>query len=163
MGPALPAQYALGLRTSGSWTRDGLTNWWETGWEIVASKPSGTETLASGTGATMRVSAPGDDGATAWYARLTRLDWGQMRLEAFLPTGQDSPNLFDFEVQMDRRVWKPSVNEHSTYRQTTLIFDHQEASLGTLDSMNIFSNLAYSVSQELRAVEWLAVKAVRLE
>lgn len=161
-GGVAPPVHFLGIRTQSSWTRSGLTNWWDTGWELTFASVVDTQTLGSGSGATLRVGAQGDDGGTAWYMRLTRSS-GDLQVDLFLPTGHDSPQLFDFETQMERSTWKSSVNRHSTYRQTSLLIEDKQDILGELGAFNVFSNLRTSVSQELRAVELLAVKAVRLE
>lgn len=84
-------------------------------------------------------------------------------MDLFLPTGANAPTEFDFEVQLDREKWKSSVNNHDTYREFTLTVPSNEAILGALDSVNIFSNLADHVSSQLKAIDWVSVKAVRIE
>ena len=161
MGAATSPQHFVGLRTQASWTRDGVGNFWRTGWELVDSSSRYTDICASGDGATLRVAEPTDDGATAWYFRIER-DGGQLVVTAFLPDGDDTPSQLDFETQMYRDVWKRSVNRHSTYRETVLRVDNKEGILGELDSMNLFSNIRYAPSEQLRGIEFLAAMVLRL-
>jgi hypothetical protein len=156
-------RHFVGVRTASDWVRSQVHYWWSTGWQVFSAAGASETIAASGSGATLRVSERGDGLCSAWYARFSRIGQSQMRVELFLPTGANSPTLFDFEVQLDRAVWKRSVNNHCTYEETAFTVEAKEVILGALDSVNIFSNLHDHVSSQLRGIEWLAVKAVRLE
>lgn len=115
-------------------------------------------TESSGAEGTVRVSDD-DNFSSSWYARFTKLE-DSIRVDLFLPTGADSPNAFDFETQLFREQWNRCVNNHSTYEEfsATIAVESQD-----FDSVNIFSNIDSFDTQQLRSVEWLGVRAVRIE
>lgn len=86
-----------------------------------------------------------------------------MRLQAFLPTAADSPTEKDFLKQMGRARWQTNVNNHSSYRETSVDVGFDEAAYGALDCFNLFSNLKEFVTSNLRGIEWSAARAVKLE
>lgn len=155
-------KHFVGLKSAGSWARLSGRNWWQTGWNIFTCLAGEDLSHGSGSDGTLRVSETEDEQATAWYLRFTK-DGGTIRVEAFLPTGLNSPTEFDFLMQLDREKWNRSVNNHESYREFALEADFDEDLFGRLDSVNVFSTLPHFVSNQLRSIEWLSVRAVRIE
>lgn len=159
-GSAEPHHF-LGVRSRSNWTRVQALNWWQVGWNIFQSARTEEWDHATGIDGTLRVSRDEDAYASAWYLRYTKKG-GTITVDLFLPTGINTPTEDDFLMQMDRERWNPSVNNHDTYRQFSaeVPFD---LGLGELDSVNIFGEPQNFVSNQLRGMEWLSVRAVRIE
>lgn len=85
-----------------------------------------------------------------------------MQLDLFLPEGRNVPSEDDFLMQMERDKWKTSVNNHDTYREESIQISVNEASLGSLDSVNLFSTIPDYVARQLKGIQWVSVKALRL-
>lgn len=157
-GSATPKHF-LGVKTSDSWTRDG--HWWESGFEAIRSV-NGTDTVLESGDARFRISED-DTFASAWYLRFTKLNAGSMRVELFLPNGSESPNSSDFDFQLQRETFNECVNNHRSYRLFSIDAAISETNNGTLNAVNIFSNVETFDTETLRPIEWLEVKAVRIE
>lgn len=151
--------HLVGMRTTGAWSRSGVSNWWETGWQLFTAYGGETQ-HGSGSEGTLRVSLESDAIASAWYLRLTKLGGGIMSMTLFLPTDNADVKAEDFELQMNREVWNRSVKNHSAYREISLSVPVDESGLGYLDTFNIFSPLSDTVAGTLGGIEWLAVEAV---
>lgn len=159
LGSASPVHF-VGVRSGSAWTRQNGQNWWAVGWEMLTAAT--TETVhSSGSDGLARVSKREDDYSSAWYVRFTK-EGATLKLDLFIPTGFNSPTEFDFTVQLDRAKWNRSVNNHDTYREFSAEIPFDEG-LGALDSVNVFSSLPNFVTNQLRGVEWLSIRAVRLE
>lgn len=145
------------------WTRDGSRNWWNTGWNLFKSESgAGVTSIASGSFGTLRVSVPTETISSAWYLRFTRSEL-TMKVDVFMPDSRDTPDEFDFEQQLERAKWLPSVNRHGSYQEFSLPISVNESSFGELDSVNLFSDIPNFVSSDLRGIEWVSVRAVRLD
>lgn len=140
-----------------------MRNWWTAGWQLFTGKASGNTIHQSGTTATLRVSEPEDSECSAWYLRFTKLGSSQMRLELFAPEGLNAPDEYDFLVQEDRHAWKSSVNKHDTFAEFELETAVDENTFGSLDTVNVFSNMPNYVSEQLRGIEWVSIRALRLD
>lgn len=157
LGVAEP-DYFVGLITDSPWERLGSRNWWLAGWRL-ATIYLGEETVhVRGSGLALRVSEREDGFASAWYLRYRR-DGGSMTVELYLPGGPASPTENDFLVQLDRETWQRSVNNHDGYSQVSVVVPV----LDNLDSVSLLSGLPNFATNQLRAVEWLAVRALRIE
>lgn len=156
------ADHFVGVRTSTAWSRLSSGNYWKTGFRILQATPDGEFIKMSGSLTTMRVAPLEDSTASAWYLRLTRFDGPAVLVEAFLPSGGDSPSENEFVEQMYRARWTSSVGNHSTYAQYDITFPLDEASLGYLDSYNFYSSLPDHVAGRLRGIDLLSVRTVQL-
>lgn len=86
-----------------------------------------------------------------------------MRAETFLPEAENCPTEEDFQIQLGREDWSTSVNNHDTFVETETTFSIDEATFGVLDSVNIYSTLPNYVSEQLRGIEWVSIRAVAIE
>jgi hypothetical protein len=160
-GSASPTHF-VGLRTgSTNWGRLAGTNWWECGHRLVTRAGATETTHSSSATGTLRTAERAEESFSAWYLRLTRLPGDLALLEAFLPTGPDAPTAADFEAQMRREVWKADVSNHSSYREFSIEIALDEATLGTLDTVNIFSDIT-DLAGDMRGIEWADVRVERV-
>lgn len=140
--------------TPSAWSRlSGPLNWWSMTFEVpefgAISNPN----------TTLRVS-DGGELASAWYLRFTKLDGGGMRLETFMPSDGASPTVDEFIDQLDTEEWQRNIGNHTGYIQNTLEFGGPIAT--ALENIAIVSTAPNYVSEQLRGIEWLAVRAVRM-
>lgn len=126
----------------------------------MTASGSEEQVIASGADGSLRVAPSDDDSGSCWYIRFTKGE--TLTLTLFLPTSGTKPSEEAFDRQAECLEWNYSVGGHSSYREfiTTVPFD---PSAGELDSVNLFSNLPFFVTNQLRAIEWLNVRAVRLD
>jgi hypothetical protein len=161
-------EHFVGVRSSLPLVRDSNNNFWRSGWELITVARSDEyvhlESDQTTTGR-LRVSLEDDNLSSAWYLRFTRNSETSITLDLFTPTKSaivSSPTEEDFLTQLDREKWNQSVNNHGSYAEFSSGI-HFDPSLGGLDSVNIFSDLPNFTSNQLRAVEWLSVNAVRID
>lgn len=159
-GSAVPTHF-IGVRTGANWARVEDSNWWDAGW-VAITRAGGTETQHGTGDCTLRVGLALEASASAWYMRLTKTSATTMRMTLFLPTGQSTPSRAAWKKQLGNSVWQQSVDGHQDYRETVLNFASNEAGLGTLTALNVFSNLANIVTSQLRGIEVLDLKGVRI-
>jgi len=152
----------LAVRTASPWTRLSGRSWWTTGWELFEVGADGEVQHGSGSGATLRVSLESEAEASAWYTRFTKTGAGSVRVDLFLPTSASAPTEEDFKTQLARARFTQYVSNHQSYVQTTLNLEVDPLMLNSLDSVNIFSNITNYVSTELRGIEFLGIRSVRM-
>lgn len=156
LGVAEP-DYFVGLISDAPWTRLGSRNWWLADWRL-ATVYRGEETVhVRGSDLALRVSERADDLASAWYIRYRR-DGQSMTVEMYLPGGTASPAEGDFLTQLDRETWQRNVNNHDGFSQVIVVVPV----LDDLNSVSLLSGLPNFTTHELRGIEWLAVRALRI-
>lgn len=160
-GSERPAHF-LGIQSASPWDRSGISSFWEFGSRVVSAELGKTNTKASGPIGTLRVSQTTDTRCSAWYARYTKLDASTIRINIFVPTGRNVPTESEFLLQMEREQWQTNVANHDTYEEFEEEIAVDENTYGDLDSVNLFSNVPNYTSEQLRGIEWVSVKALRL-
>lgn len=141
--------------SSAAWSRlSNQRNWFE-----VTVEPVGGGTFGAPR-RTLRVSKD-DSFATSWYVRFTKLSNGALRISAFTPSDAEGPTEDQFNHQAEQSAWQPSSAGHSGYVES--ILDLSGVSTTLLDSICVSSAAPNYVAGQLRAIEWMAVRPVRID